>query len=129
MRGDARASARSRPQTACGPRSRPSRGFCRARVAVASRWSKPPVCTRFRANRETGNEEEIVMADPRMVFCVKLQREGLGLDRQPFKNELGKKLFENVSKDAWRMWLEHSKMLINEYRIDLMSKEGSEFLL
>jgi Fe-S cluster biosynthesis and repair protein YggX len=65
----------------------------------------------------------------RTVFCVKLQREGVGLDRQPFKNELGKRLFENVSKDAWRMWLEHSKMLINEYRIDLMSKEGSEFLL
>ena len=65
----------------------------------------------------------------RMVFCVKLQREGVGLDRQPFKNELGKRLYESVSKDAWRMWLEHSKMLINEYRIDLMSKEGSEFLL
>jgi len=66
---------------------------------------------------------------PRMVFCVKLQREGVGLDRPPFKNDLGKRLFEHVSKDAWRMWLEHSKMLINEYRIDLMSKEGSEFLL
>jgi Fe-S cluster biosynthesis and repair protein YggX len=66
---------------------------------------------------------------PRMVFCVKLQREGVGLDRQPFKNELGKRLYESVSKDAWRAWLEHSKMLINEYRIDLMSKEGSEFLL
>ena len=65
----------------------------------------------------------------RMVFCVKLQREGVGLDRQPFKNELGKRLYESVSKDAWRAWLEHSKMLINEYRIDLMSSEGSAFLL
>jgi len=64
------------------------------------------------------------MSEPRMVFCVKLQREGVGLDRQPFKNELGKRLYENVSKDAWRQWLEHSKMLINEYRLDLTSESG-----
>jgi Fe-S cluster biosynthesis and repair protein YggX len=69
------------------------------------------------------------MTEPRMVKCVKLQREGVGLDRQPFRNELGKRLYDNVSKEAWRMWLEHSKMLINEYRIDLMSKEGTEFML
>jgi Fe-S cluster biosynthesis and repair protein YggX len=65
----------------------------------------------------------------RKVQCVKLGREEEGLDRPPFKNELGKRLFENVSKPAWREWLEHSKKLINEYRIDLLSKEGSAFLL
>jgi Fe-S cluster biosynthesis and repair protein YggX len=62
-------------------------------------------------------------------MCVKLGREADGLDRVPFRNELGQRLYENVSKDAWRAWLEHSKMLINEYRIDLISKEGSAFLL
>ncbi len=68
------------------------------------------------------------MAEPRRVMCVKLQREGDGLDRQPFKNELGKRLYDNVSKEAWRMWIEHSKMLVNEYRLDLLSKEGMEFM-
>ena len=69
------------------------------------------------------------MTEPRRVTCVKLQREGDGLDRPPFKNDLGKRLYDHVSKEAWRMWLEHSKMIINEYRVDLMSKEGVTLLM
>lgn len=65
----------------------------------------------------------------RMVQCVKLGHEAEGLDRQPFPNELGKRLFENVSKEGWKQWLAHSTMLINEYRVDLSSKSGTEFLL
>jgi Fe-S cluster biosynthesis and repair protein YggX len=61
---------------------------------------------------------------PRMVQCVKLGREAEGLEKPPIKGELGQRVFENVSKDAWRMWLEHSKMLINEFRLDLMSEAG-----
>ncbi len=57
----------------------------------------------------------------RMVNCVKLGREAPGLDRQPFKGDFGKKLYETVSKEAWRMWLEHSKMFVNEYRLDMTS--------
>jgi Fe-S cluster biosynthesis and repair protein YggX len=60
----------------------------------------------------------------RMVQCVKLGREAEGLEKPPIKGELGKKVFENVSKEAWKMWLEHSKMLINEFRLDLMSEAG-----
>jgi len=60
----------------------------------------------------------------RMVHCVKLQREAEGLDKPPFKGDLGKKVYDNVSKEAWRMWLEHSKMIINEYRLDLVSAQG-----
>ena len=63
------------------------------------------------------------------VFCVKTQKDGERLDRQPFPNELGARIFENVSKDGWRLWLAHSTMLINEFRIDLASKQGTEFLL
>jgi Fe-S cluster biosynthesis and repair protein YggX len=59
-----------------------------------------------------------------MVHCVKLGREAPGLDKQPIKGELGKRVFENVSKEAWGTWLQHSTMLINEYRIDLMSEAG-----
>jgi len=60
----------------------------------------------------------------RMVQCVKLGREAEGLDKQPIKGDLGKRVFENVSREAWKMWLEHSKMLINEFRLDLMSEAG-----
>lgn len=59
-----------------------------------------------------------------MVQCVKLGREAEGLEKPPLKGDVGKRLFENVSKEAWKMWLEHSKMLINEFRLDLMSETG-----
>jgi Fe-S cluster biosynthesis and repair protein YggX len=55
---------------------------------------------------------------------VKLGREAEGLDKPPFKGDLGKRVFDNVSKEAWKSWLEHSKMLINEFRLDLMSESG-----
>ena len=58
------------------------------------------------------------------VKCIKLGRESEALDRQPFKGELGQRVFENVSKEGWRLWLEHSKILINEYRLDLTSEQG-----
>jgi Fe-S cluster biosynthesis and repair protein YggX len=60
----------------------------------------------------------------RTVHCVKLGREAEALEKPPIKGELGKRIFENVSKEAWKMWLEHSKMLINEFRLDLMSEAG-----
>lgn len=63
------------------------------------------------------------------VFCVKTQREGEKLDRPPFPNELGQRILENVSKEGWQAWIAHSTMLINEFRIDLSSKQGTEFLL
>jgi Fe-S cluster biosynthesis and repair protein YggX len=63
---------------------------------------------------------------PRMVHCVKLGREAEGLDRPPFKGEMGQKVYDSISKEAWRMWLEHSKMLINEYRLDLTSQQGQD---
>ncbi len=60
----------------------------------------------------------------KMVHDIKLGQEGEALDRPPFKGELGQRVFENVSKEGWRRWLEHSKMLINEYRLDLTSEQG-----
>jgi Fe-S cluster biosynthesis and repair protein YggX len=65
----------------------------------------------------------------RMVKCVKLSRELPGLKEMPLDNELGQRVYDNVSQEAWRMWLEHSKMLINEYRLDLVSPQGQEFLM
>lgn len=60
----------------------------------------------------------------RTVKCIKLHQELEGLDRPPFRGELGQRIYDTVSKQAWRMWLEHSKMLINEYRLDLVSEQG-----
>ncbi|MFN7923367.1 MAG: oxidative damage protection protein [Bryobacteraceae bacterium] len=66
----------------------------------------------------------------RKVFCVKFQREMAGLDEVPFEGHpLGQRIFENVSKDAWKMWVEHMKMLMNEYRLNLGTKEAQEFLI
>ena len=64
----------------------------------------------------------------RMVKCVKLSKELPGMKWKPFEDELGQRLFDNVSEEAWRMWLEHSKMLINEYRLDLMTTKAQEIL-
>jgi Fe-S cluster biosynthesis and repair protein YggX len=66
----------------------------------------------------------------RMVFCVKFGKEMVGLDEAPFDNHpLGQKIYENVSKEAWRMWVEHMKMLMNEYRLNLGNRDAQEFLL
>lgn len=54
---------------------------------------------------------------PRMVKCVKLGREAEGLDFPPYPGELGKRIFEQVSKEAWQQWVRHQVMLINEYRL------------
>ncbi len=61
---------------------------------------------------------------PRMVQCIKLGREAEGLDKPPLKGPVGQRVYENISKEAWKQWLEHSKMLINEYRLDLVSDSG-----
>jgi Fe-S cluster biosynthesis and repair protein YggX len=53
----------------------------------------------------------------RMVNCVKLGKEAEGLERQTYPGELGKKIFDNVSAEAWQQWLKQQTMLINEYRL------------
>jgi Fe-S cluster biosynthesis and repair protein YggX len=64
----------------------------------------------------------------RMVNCVKLSKELPGLPFKPFEDALGQRIYENVSMEAWRMWLEHSKMLVNEYRLDLTDKRAHSTL-
>ena len=65
----------------------------------------------------------------RTVFCVKLQKELPGLKEIPFDGHpLGQRVFDNVSQDAWKQWVEHMKMLMNEYRIDLSDKSARQLL-
>ncbi|HNY42656.1 MAG TPA: oxidative damage protection protein [Bryobacteraceae bacterium] len=69
-------------------------------------------------------------APKRMVHCVKLGKEMEGLSETPFDNHpLGQRIYENVSKQAWGMWVEHMKMIMNEYRLNLGTREAQEFLL
>ncbi|HVB88015.1 MAG TPA: oxidative damage protection protein [Candidatus Dormibacteraeota bacterium] len=64
----------------------------------------------------------------RMVKCVKLGRELPGLDRPPWKGDLGQRIYENVSKDAWRMWVDHSKMLLNELRLNPLDPNSQHIM-
>jgi Fe-S cluster biosynthesis and repair protein YggX len=64
----------------------------------------------------------------RLVHCVKLGREAEGLERQPYPGELGKRVFEQVSKQAWADWLRHQTMLINENRLSPMDPKARKFL-
>ncbi len=63
------------------------------------------------------------------VFCVKLHQELPGLDEPPFDNELGRKVYDNVSQQAWNMWMEFCKMLLNEYRLNPARREDQEAIL
>jgi Fe-S cluster biosynthesis and repair protein YggX len=64
----------------------------------------------------------------RMVKCIKFGCEAEGLDFPPYPGELGKRIFENVSKQAWQQWLEHQKMLVNESRLNLADKKARDYL-
>ena len=65
----------------------------------------------------------------RLVHCKKLGKELPGLKRAPFPNDFGQWIYENVSKEAWDMWLAESVRYINTYRVDLSSREGTDFML
>ena len=64
----------------------------------------------------------------RTIHCVKLGTEAEGLERPPYPGPLGKRIYDNVSKQAWAGWLEHQTRLINEYRLALASADARKFL-
>ena len=64
----------------------------------------------------------------RMVQCVKLGKEAEGLERAPYPGDLGQKIFDNVSKEAWQMWLKHQTILINENRLSPIDPKHRQFL-
>ena len=64
----------------------------------------------------------------RTVQCVKLRKEAEGLDFPPLPGDLGKRVFENVSKPAWQQWLAHQTMLINENRLKATDPQARRFL-
>ena len=65
---------------------------------------------------------------PRTVHCIKLKKDAEGLDRPPYPGPLGQRIFDNVSKQAWREWVEHQTRLINEYKLALIDPSARKFL-
>ncbi len=65
----------------------------------------------------------------RVVRCIKVGHDAEGLDFPPYPGELGKRIFESVSKEGWRQWLEHQKMLVNENQLNLSDKKARDYLV
>jgi Fe-S cluster biosynthesis and repair protein YggX len=65
----------------------------------------------------------------RLVQCIKLGREAPGLERPPFPGAMGQRIFENVSIEAWKVWLEQQKMLVNENRLSLADPKARKYLM
>ena len=64
----------------------------------------------------------------RMVKCVVLHKELPGLEEPPWSGELGQRIYDNVSEEAWGQWVNHLRMLINEYRLAPATPEAQEFI-
>lgn len=64
----------------------------------------------------------------RTVHCAKLGQELEGLDKPPYPGDLGQRIYENISKQAWQQWLNHQTMLINEYRLTPVDPKARKFL-
>jgi Fe-S cluster biosynthesis and repair protein YggX len=64
----------------------------------------------------------------RVVHCIKLGREAEGLDFAPVPGDLGRRIFENVSKEAWGQWQKHQTMLVNENRLSLADARARKYL-
>jgi Fe-S cluster biosynthesis and repair protein YggX len=65
----------------------------------------------------------------RTVQCAKLGKEAEGMDFQSWPGDFGLRIFENISKEAWAMWINHQTMLINEYRLNPMDPKSKEFVV
>src|SRR5687767_13816881 len=57
------------------------------------------------------------MSEPRIVHCVKLQKDLPGLESPPWPGALGQRIYDNVSAQAWKLWEDRQKMILNEYRL------------
>jgi Fe-S cluster biosynthesis and repair protein YggX len=74
----------------------------------------------------TTSTKDISMA--RTVNCIKLGREAEGLDFPPYPGPLGKRLWEEVSKEAWADWMKQQTMLVNENRLNLADARARQYL-
>src|SRR5262249_15381756 len=108
------------------------------RTGSSSRVSAPAKSTRCRrsarrsttgsaARRCSSSAYNFPMA--RTVKCVKLGREAEGMEFPPYPGDLGKRIWENVSKEAWAQWLKQQTMLVNENRLNLADPRARKYLM
>ncbi len=64
----------------------------------------------------------------RMVHCAKLNEELEGLDRPPYPGEIGQRIYNEISKQAWQQWLEHQTLIINEKHLSMVDPEARKLL-
>ena len=64
----------------------------------------------------------------RIIYCEYYKEDRTGLERPPYPGEIGKKIYESISKEAWQLWLEHQTMLINENRLSMVDPEARRYL-
>jgi Fe-S cluster biosynthesis and repair protein YggX len=65
----------------------------------------------------------------RYVDCAKLKKKAVGLQHQPYPGELGKKIYDTISEEAWQMWVNHQTILINEHRLSMLDPKARIFLV
>ena len=100
--------------------SREGRGFfVRARYNIPMAMCGGP---------PTPNDQPITNKSGRTVKCIKFQKELPGLDAPPWPGEIGQRVFENVSAQAWKLWEDRQKMILNEYRLMPWQKEAQELI-
>lgn len=64
----------------------------------------------------------------RIVFCEKLKQNAPGLDKPPYPGEMGKKIYEHISKQAWEDWVKKQTMIVNEYRLSMADAQARQFV-
>ena len=64
----------------------------------------------------------------RTINCVMLGEGAEGLDYSPYPGDLGQRIYDNVSNEAWQRWLGHQTILINEYRLSPIEPDARKFL-
>src|SRR4029079_6897131 len=117
-----------RAQATWGSSSRVARRLVRSIVRFARRTAafRSPWILNCRCyNRPMADTQG---SGGRTVFCVKFQKQLPGLAAPPWPGELGQRVYENVSADAWKLWEERMKMILNEYRLMPFQKEAQELV-
>ena len=80
------------------------------------------------SNAAAGSPGIPANAGPHVVKCVKFGKEMPGLDYVPWNGPLGQRVYDNVSQEAWKLWIEHSKMVMNEYRLNPLDPKAHQLM-
>ena len=64
----------------------------------------------------------------RVIYCEKLKKEAEGFAKPPYPGELGQRIFQHISQEAWQLWQQRQIMYINEYRLNMLDPQAHELL-